>query len=73
MMLMSGNIFLIQNLKRLKTASRNSHLVIQKVDKSNLVVIVEKDIYLRLIEKILSDLNKFEKVNIKTRILYLSN
>ena len=43
----------------LRTLSKNCNLVIQKADKDNLVVIVEKDIDLRHMEMILSDLNKF--------------
>ena len=36
------------------------------------VVIVEKDVYVRHMETILNDLNKFEKVSIKKRILISS-
>ena len=43
-------------------------MVIQKADKENSVVIVEKDIYLRHMETIVNDHNKFEKVNIKKGI-----
>ena len=72
-MLMSGNIFLTKNLKRLKTVSRNCNLVMPKADKGTLVDIAEKVVYLRLTETILSDLNKFEKVSIRKRILHFSN
>ena len=72
-MLMPDNIFLTKNLKRLKTASRNCNLVMPKADKGNLVDIAKKVVYLRLTETILSDLNKFEKVSIRKRILHFSN
>ena len=47
-------------------------MVIQKADKGNSVVIVEKDVYLRHMETIISDHNKFEKVSIKKEILNFS-
>ena len=37
----------------LKTLSKNCNLVIKKADKGNLVVIVEKDVYLRHMETII--------------------
>ena len=57
-------------LKTLK--SKNCNLVIHKEDKNNSVVIVEQDIYLRHMEIIISDPNKFEKVSIKKGILNFS-
>ena len=56
----------------LKTLSKNCNLVIQKADKGNVVVIVKKDVYLRHMETIISDHNKFEKVSIKKGILNFS-
>ena len=56
----------------LKNLSRNCNLAVQGEDNSDSAVIVEKDIYLRLMETILSDLNKFEKVSTKNRILNFS-
>ena len=47
-------------------------MVIQKADKGNSIVIVEKNVYLRHMETILSNHNKFEKVNIKKGILNFS-
>ena len=47
-------------------------MVIQKADKGNSIVIVEKNVYLRHMETILSNYNKFEKVNIKKGILNFS-
>ena len=69
---MSRNIFSNEEFEALKTLSGNCNLVIQKADKGNSVVIVEKDVYVRYMEMILSDLNKFEKVNIKKAILNFS-
>ena len=46
--------------------------VIQKADKGNSVVLVEKDVYIRHIEKILDAAMKFEKVKIKKGILKFS-
>ena len=56
----------------LKNLSNNCILVIQKADKENSVVIVQKDVYIKHIEKILHDLPKFEKVSVKKRILNFS-
>ena len=47
-------------------------MVIQKADKGNSLVIVEKDVYLTHTETIISDHNKFEKVSIKRGILNFS-
>ena len=44
----------------------------QKADNNNSVVTVGKDVYLRYLETILSDPNKFEKVSIQKRILNFS-
>ena len=46
-----------------------NNLVVQKADKGNSVVLVDKDVYINYIENILKDQSKFEKVKIKTRIL----
>ena len=61
-----------EEFEALKTLSGNCNLVIQKADKGNSVVIVEKDVYVRHMETILSDFNKFEKVSIKKGILNFS-
>ena len=52
--------------------SANCNLIIQKADKGNSVVLVEKYVYIRHIEKILDDATKFEKVKIKKEILNFS-
>ena len=56
----------------LKNLSITCNLVIQKADKGNSVVLVQKDVYVKHIEKILNDLHKFEKVNVKKGILNFS-
>ena len=48
------------------------NIVIQKIDKANSVITVETDVYLRHMETILSDVNKFEKGNIKKGTLKFS-
>ena len=57
-----------EEFEALKSLSADYNLVIQKGNKSNSVVIVEKDVYVRHMETILSDLNKSEKVSIKKGI-----
>ena len=47
-------------------------MAIQKEDKGNSVVIVEKNIYLRHAETIRSDVNNFEKASIRKTILNFS-
>ena len=44
-------------------------MIIQKANKGNSVALVEKDLYIRHIEKILDDATKFEEVKNKKRIL----
>ena len=61
-----------EEFEALKPLSGNCNLVIQKPDKGNSVVIVEKDVYVRHMETIVSDLNKFGKVRIKKGILNFS-
>ena len=54
----------LKNLSRLK-----KEIIIQKSDKGNSVVLVNKSDYVRHIEGILKDVNKFEKVSLKKGIL----
>ena len=61
-----------EEFEALRTLSGNCNLVIQKADKGNSIVIVEKDVYVRHMETILSDLSKFEKGSIKKGILNFS-
>ena len=51
---------------------KNCNLVIRKADKGNSVLIVEKYVYLRHMETIISNHNKFEKVSIKKGVLNFS-
>ena len=52
----------LKNLSRLK-----KEVIIQKSDKGNSVVLVNKSDYIRHIEGILKDANKFEKVSLKKK------
>ena len=61
-----------EEFEALKNRSANCNLIIQKADKGNSVVLVDKDVYIRHIEKILDDARKFEKVKIKKGILNFS-
>ena len=49
--------------------SANCNLIVPKANKVNSVVLVEKNMYFRHMEKVLDDATKFEKVKIKNRIL----
>ena len=51
----------------LKNLPISCNLIIQKADEGNSVVLVEKDVYIRRMEKILDYAAKFEKVKIKSR------
>ena len=61
-----------EEFEALKNLSANCNLIIQKADKGNSVVLVEKDVYIRHIEKILDDATKFKQVKIKKEILDFS-
>ena len=45
--------------------NKNKHIIIQKFDKGNSVVIVDKDTHIKIMENFLSDQRKFEKVTLK--------
>ena len=49
--------------------SKNKDLIIQKSDKENSVVTVDRHDYIKKMENILSDKNKFTRVNLKDNIL----
>ena len=55
-----------------KNLSANYNLIFQKADKDNSVVLVEKNDYIRHIEKKIDNATKFEKVNVKKGILNFS-
>ena len=61
-----------EELEALKNLSANCKLIIQKADKSNSVALVEKNVHIRHIEKILDDATKFEKIEIKKGIFNFS-
>ena len=54
-----------EELKALHNLRKQNHLVIQKADKGNTVVITEKIAYINKMKEILSDNTKFEQINIK--------
>ena len=53
-----------EELKALHNLRKQKHLVIQKADKGNTVVITEKNAYINKMKEIVSDTTKFEQVNI---------
>ena len=65
MIIMYHNIFLNKSLFALQNLRKKKNIVIQKSDKGNSVVVVDKAYYLDKIEKLLNDKRKFEKINLK--------
>ena len=51
-------------LAALANLSKNKDIVIQKFDKGNSVVIVDKDTYIKRMENLLSDQRKFENLKL---------
>ena len=62
-------IYPTRNWKTLEKLCKNDNLVVQRVDRSNSVVLVDRDVYGSHMENILQDNTKFEKVDVKTRPL----
>ena len=58
-----------QKLEALDRLSKNKNLLVQKADKGNCVVLVDRDIYTKHMENIFKDNTTFEQVDIKTRAL----
>ena len=58
-----------QKLEALDRLSKNKNLIVQKADKGNCVVLVDRDIYTKHMENIFKDNTTFEQVDIKTRAL----
>ena len=56
-------------LVALHRLSKNKNVVVQKADKGNSVVLVDRDVYVKHMENILKDNTKFKKVDIKARTL----
>ena len=54
-----------EELTALTNLSKNKDIIIQKSDKGNSVVIVDKDTYVKRMENLLSDQKKFEKITLK--------
>ena len=53
-----------EELATLASPSKNKDIVIQKSDKGNSVVIVDKETYIKRMENLLSDQRKFERVTL---------
>ena len=58
-----------EEFKASQNLSKNTNLVIQKSDKGNSVVILDKDVYTKHMESLLSNKAKFEKVDTKKGLL----
>ena len=54
-----------EELPALTNLGKNKDIIIQKSDKGNSAVIVDKDTYIKRMENLLSDQRKFEKVTLK--------
>ena len=54
-----------EELETVASLSKNKDIVIQKSDKGNSVVIVDKETYIKRMENLLSDERKFERVTLK--------
>ena len=54
-----------EELAALTNLSKNKDIIIQKSDKGNSAVIVDKDTYIKRMENLLSDQRNFEKVTLK--------
>ena len=61
-------------LKALKNLSSRKDIIIQKADKGNSVVILNKKNYIKRVTEILSDIDKFKKMNAKPgkELIYVS-
>ena len=57
--------------KALQNLSRKTNLVVQKSDRGNSVVILDKDVYIKHMES-LNDKAKFEKVDAKKGLLNIT-
>ena len=53
-----------EELSSLKTLTRNKNIVIQRADKGNTVVIIDKDKYIQGVKNVISDSSKFIPLNI---------
>ena len=49
----------------LKSLSSNNDIILQKADKGNSVVLVNKADYTKRMKKLLSDLSKFQEINVE--------
>ena len=58
-----------EELEALDRLSKNKNFVVQKADKSNSMVLVDRGVYVKHMENILKDNTKCEKFDVKTRTL----
>ena len=54
-----------EEFKALQNLSKNTNFVIQKSDQGNTVIVLDKDVYIKHMESLLSNKAKFEKVDTK--------
>ena len=57
-----------EELSSLKTLMRNKNIVIQKADKGNTVVIMDKEKYIQGVKNVISDYSKFIPLKIPQKI-----
>ena len=54
-----------EEMQVLRDLSSREHIIIQKADKRNSIVILNKSDYVKKMKEILSDISKFKKLNVK--------
>ena len=54
-----------EEFKALQNLSKNTNFVIQKSDQGNTIIVLDKDVYIKHMESLLSNKAKFEKVDSK--------
>ena len=59
-------MFLFLHLKVLKNLIENKYLLIQKADKGNSIIILNKNDYISRLNRILDDTSKFERQSLKS-------
>ena len=64
------NNFSSEQLSSLKTLMRNKNIVIQKADKGNPIVIIDKENYIQGAKNIIADSSKFIPLNILPDKIY---
>ena len=54
-------------LQALNSLLQNNYIIIQKADKGNTIVVIDNDAYKKKMKAIISDLSKFEKLDIQEK------